>query len=79
MFGVYHRILTTTVGSLLILVPVGILYLGGLSKPASFVVVVVFSFIFATAMLTVEKRLGHVLVGVVAYIAVLVTFLANVA
>ncbi|KAI1753544.1 hypothetical protein F4782DRAFT_545761 [Xylaria castorea] len=69
---------TTLLSSSLILMPAGILYLAGLSRPLSFLVVVVFRVVFAIALILIENRIGHAVVGVVAYIAVLATFLANV-
>ncbi|KAI0201079.1 hypothetical protein F4808DRAFT_460281 [Astrocystis sublimbata] len=68
----------TLLGSLLVLIPTGIIYLGGLSRPLSFAVVVVFDVICAVTLLLIEDRFGHAIVGTVAYIAVLATFLANV-
>ncbi|RYC65385.1 hypothetical protein CHU98_g821 [Xylaria longipes] len=69
---------TTLLSSSLILIPTGILYLAGLSRPLSFAVVVVFGVVFAIALILIEHRIGHAVVGIVAYIAVLATFLANV-
>ncbi|KAJ2994446.1 hypothetical protein NUW58_g1559 [Xylaria curta] len=69
---------TAVFSASMILVPAGMLYLAGLSKLLSFAVVVVFGVVFATALMLVEHRIGHVAVGVAAYLAVLATFLANV-
>lgn len=69
---------TTLLSSSLILLPAGVLYLGGLSRPLSFAVVGIFGVVFAIALMLIEHRIGHAVVGIVAYIAVLATFLANV-
>ncbi|KAI0447490.1 hypothetical protein F4803DRAFT_546008 [Xylaria telfairii] len=69
---------TTLLSSSLILLPVGILYLAGLSRPLSFAVVGIFGVVFAVALMLIEDRVGHAVVGIVAYIAVLATFLANI-
>ncbi|KAI0490586.1 hypothetical protein F4859DRAFT_13009 [Xylaria cf. heliscus] len=69
---------TTLLSSSLLLLPAGILYLAGLSRPLSFAVVVIFGVVFAIALMLIEHRIGHAVVGVIAYIAVLATFLANV-
>ncbi|TGJ83883.1 hypothetical protein E0Z10_g4892 [Xylaria hypoxylon] len=61
-----------------VLVPAGILYLAGLSRPLCFGVVAIFTVAFSIALIIVEKRMGHVVVGIVAYIAVLAQFLENV-
>ncbi|KAK0635394.1 hypothetical protein B0T17DRAFT_39984 [Bombardia bombarda] len=63
----------------LLLSPVGILYLGDLSKGWSALVVLIFGLVFTTAMTQVPAiTLDTILVGLAAYMAVLVTFLANI-
>ncbi|KAI1122126.1 hypothetical protein F5Y10DRAFT_81846 [Nemania abortiva] len=77
-FMFLEKALTTVSSSSLILVPSGIIYLAGFSRPLCFGVVVIFGVLFALALIFIERRIGHAVVGVVAYIAVLATFLANV-
>lgn len=77
-FRFLHNIAAILFGSSLILVPAGILYLAGFSKQLSFGVVAIFGGLFAFVMSLIEQPIGHAVVGVVAYIAVLATFLANV-
>ncbi|KAI1113049.1 hypothetical protein F5Y14DRAFT_235103 [Nemania sp. NC0429] len=69
------RCLMVITGSTLVLVPVGILYLGALEKAVSFVIVVLSVLVFAFALIAFEPRMSHVLLGLAAYGAVLVVFL----
>ncbi|KAI3321808.1 hypothetical protein HD806DRAFT_502011 [Xylariaceae sp. AK1471] len=78
-FRLLHKALIISLCSSLILVPVGVLYLGGPNKPISFVVVVVSGIAFAIALVIIEKRIGHVVVGVAAYYALLATLLDSMA
>ncbi|KAI0106393.1 hypothetical protein GGR51DRAFT_571345 [Nemania sp. FL0031] len=73
-----EKALTTLLGSSSILIPAGIVYLAGLSRALSFGVVAIFGIIFAIVLVILERRIGHAIVGILAYIAVLATFLANV-
>lgn len=59
------------------MVPVGVIFLGGLDKRNCFAVLVVFGLFFAIVMCAIEQRFGPYLVGVVAYYAALSTFLGN--
>jgi hypothetical protein len=63
--------------SLLVKVPIGILYLGEPNKPFSYGVVVISGVVFTTVLLVFEKRMNHLLLGIAAYYAVLVAFLSN--
>jgi hypothetical protein len=74
-----YKALTTLLSSSLVLVPVGVLYLGTLNKTLSFVVVVVSGLAFAIALIIIEQRIGRVIVGVAAYYALLATLLGNTA
>ncbi|KAI1171825.1 hypothetical protein F4777DRAFT_33545 [Nemania sp. FL0916] len=74
-FGFPHRALITLLSSSLVLVPIGILYLGDLTKPLCYTVVVVSGIVFAIVLIIIEQRIGYTLVGVVAYVAVLATLL----
>ncbi|KAI3321805.1 hypothetical protein HD806DRAFT_536896 [Xylariaceae sp. AK1471] len=76
-FKVISNGLLAVIGSVLVLVPVGLLYLGHLGKPYSFLVVVLFGLTFTGLMLAFEPRTGHFFVGIAAYYAVLVAFLSN--
>jgi hypothetical protein len=69
--------LLAIIGSVLVLVPVGLLYLGRLGRPFSFLVVVLFGVTFTGLMLAFEPRASHFFVGIAAYYAVLVAFLSN--
>ncbi|KAI8623708.1 hypothetical protein F5Y19DRAFT_491998 [Xylariaceae sp. FL1651] len=76
----FHWLLKALIGlvsSALVLAPVGILFLGNLSKPISFVVVVIFGLAFTIIMLAFEQPTSHLLVGLAAFYAVLVAFLSN--
>lgn len=62
----------------LLLSPALLLYLAPLGKVQSAIVVVTFVFIFTLSLSLVHDiRMDSVLVGVAAFMAVLVTFLAN--
>ncbi|KAI8945272.1 hypothetical protein F4801DRAFT_139371 [Xylaria longipes] len=62
-------------GSALVLTPVGILYLQETTKVISFVVVALFGLVFALTLIAFDNRMIHVLFGLAAYYAVLVSFL----
>ncbi|KAI0977087.1 hypothetical protein F4678DRAFT_411750 [Xylaria arbuscula] len=76
-FTILHKVLVVLSGLALILVPVSLLCLGGLSKALSLGVVVIFGVIFAVGITIIEDRISHVVVGIIAYLAVLSAFLAN--
>ncbi|KAI0459921.1 hypothetical protein F5B21DRAFT_202746 [Xylaria acuta] len=78
VFRFLYRALTALLSSSLILIPAAILYLAGLSRPLCFAVVIIFGVVFTITLVLIEHRIGHAVVGVVAYIAVLATFLANI-
>ncbi|KAI0533758.1 hypothetical protein GGR58DRAFT_96982 [Xylaria digitata] len=78
IFKVLLKGLVISVIPSLVLLSAGVIYLGNLGRALSFGVVVIFSVFFSVVLILVEKRIGHVVVGIVAYIAVLATFLANV-
>ncbi|OTA61229.1 hypothetical protein K449DRAFT_434992 [Hypoxylon sp. EC38] len=61
----------------LLLSPVAILFLGNLTKVGSFGVVVGFMFLFVAVMSWLNTNWHTILVGLSAYMAVLVTFLSN--
>ncbi|KAJ2993691.1 hypothetical protein NUW58_g1762 [Xylaria curta] len=61
--------------STLILTPVGVLYLCQPGKVVSFLVVFVSELAFTFTLLAFDTQMSHVLVGIAAYSAVLVTFL----
>ncbi|KAI0442411.1 hypothetical protein F4803DRAFT_551139 [Xylaria telfairii] len=63
------------VGSALFLTPVGILYLGELTKGVAFAVVALFGFAFAFTLIAFNNQMLHVLLGIGAYYAVNVSFL----
>jgi hypothetical protein len=69
--------LIAVTSSVLVLAPVGLLYLGDFGKPISFLVVVSFGLAFTGLMLAFEQRTSHFLVGLAAFYAVLVAFLSN--
>ncbi|KAI1126456.1 hypothetical protein F5Y10DRAFT_267119 [Nemania abortiva] len=62
--------------SILILAPVGILYLDMPSRAISFVIVALFGIVFASTLIAFDSRMLHVLLGLAAYYAVLVVFLS---
>ncbi|KAI1138874.1 hypothetical protein F5Y05DRAFT_382710 [Hypoxylon sp. FL0543] len=63
----------------LLLSPVAILFLADLTRPQSFAVVVTFMFTFVAVMSYLNTNWHTILVGLSAYMAVLVTFLSNLA
>lgn len=77
VFKVLHKALVVLFGLSSVLVPGGLLELGGLSKQAAFGIVAGFGAVFAYGTVLVEKRIGHIVVVIVAYLAVLATFLSN--
>ncbi|KAI1654060.1 hypothetical protein F4813DRAFT_372027 [Daldinia decipiens] len=74
---VAFKVLVVFTSGLLLLSPVAILLLVNLSRSLSFVVVVVFSFAFVAALTCLKSNWDTILVGLSAYMAVLVTFLSN--
>jgi hypothetical protein len=77
--NIFITIATVSLALLPLLTPVGILYLVPLSKGLSAVVVVLFGIAFATFLSRLDNiTIDTILVGLSAYMAVLVTFLANV-
>ncbi|KAI1776179.1 hypothetical protein F4818DRAFT_373295 [Hypoxylon cercidicola] len=71
------KVTTAFTSGVLLLAPVAILFLGDLSKRVSFVVVVIFLFAFVAVMSYLKTNWDTMLVGLSAYMAVLVTFLSN--
>ncbi|KAJ9148263.1 hypothetical protein NKR23_g5195 [Pleurostoma richardsiae] len=74
------RILLAALTSILLLLPVGILYLGHLSKGESYAVVVLFCILFtagAVLMCDVKRDAVRLIFGLSAYAAVMLTVLAN--
>ncbi|KAI1215017.1 uncharacterized protein F4807DRAFT_405553 [Annulohypoxylon truncatum] len=78
-FRLLIKTLLVISSQLLLIIPVALLYLqANWSRGAYLGIVVACSAIFAIAMVTFQARNDHLLVGVPAYYAVLVAFLANV-
>ncbi|KAI0431893.1 hypothetical protein F5Y09DRAFT_330091 [Xylaria sp. FL1042] len=77
IFTILHKAVVLLSSLSLVLVPAGLLLLGGFSKALSYGIVVIFGVIFAIVILLVEQRIGHAVLGIVAYLALLATFLAN--
>ena len=76
---IFFKILLVSFSVLLLLTPVGILYLVDMTKSQSAGVVVCFVFVFSVAISLVPgTKYDKILVGLSAYMAVLVTFLAQV-
>ncbi|OTA98632.1 hypothetical protein M426DRAFT_17230 [Hypoxylon sp. CI-4A] len=73
------KVIVAFISGVLLLFPVAILFLVELSRVVSFVVVVVFIFAFVTVMSKLDANWDTILVGLSAYMAVLVTFLSNLA
>ncbi|OTA98311.1 hypothetical protein M426DRAFT_17542 [Hypoxylon sp. CI-4A] len=73
----FKRALVATLVGVVMLAPVGILLLKPLDQGKSFVVVICFSAAFLLVLLLLHKKLDAILVSFSAYMAVLVTFLAN--
>jgi hypothetical protein len=76
-FDILEKVLATIFFSSLVVVPVGIIFLGDLDKRNRFVVLFVFSLFFASVLCVIEQRFGPYLVGVVAYNAALSAVLTN--
>ncbi|KAK5630987.1 hypothetical protein RRF57_006702 [Xylaria bambusicola] len=76
-FKILRKALVVLFGLSSVLVPAGLLYLGELSKPSAFGIVAGFGVLFALGTILVEQRIGHMVVIIVAYLAVLATFLSN--
>ncbi|KAI0381740.1 hypothetical protein F5Y04DRAFT_254254 [Hypomontagnella monticulosa] len=76
-FVVPIKVLVAFTSGVLLLSPVAILFLGDLSRGASFGVVVAFIFLFVAVMSSLNTNWDTILVGLSAYMAVLVTFLSN--
>ncbi|KAI0381739.1 hypothetical protein F5Y04DRAFT_288290 [Hypomontagnella monticulosa] len=78
-FEVFFKTLLVFALLALLITPVSILYLAiGWSRGQYLAVVIVSSTIFAGAMAAFEPRTAHLLVGITAFFAVLVTFLSNI-
>ncbi|KAI1357518.1 hypothetical protein F5Y08DRAFT_333809 [Xylaria arbuscula] len=75
-FKILRETLVVLFGLSSVLVPGGLLVLGGLSKSAAFGIVAVFGAVFAFGTTLVESRIGHIVVVIIAYLAVLATFLS---
>ncbi|KAI1407020.1 hypothetical protein F5Y13DRAFT_183736 [Hypoxylon sp. FL1857] len=73
------KVLVAFASGVLLLSPVAILFLVDLTRAESFVVVVVFMFTFVAVMSSLNTNWYTILVGLSAYMAVLVTFLSNLA
>ncbi|KAI1377282.1 hypothetical protein F4677DRAFT_415789 [Hypoxylon crocopeplum] len=71
------KVLVAFASGVLLLSPVAILFLVDLSRVQSFAVVVVFLFAFVAALSSLNTNWDTILVGLSAYMAVLVTFLSN--
>ncbi|KAI0840117.1 hypothetical protein F5Y06DRAFT_263687 [Hypoxylon sp. FL0890] len=73
------KVVAAFLSGALLLSPVAILFLVDLTRVISFVVVVVFMFAFVAVMSWLKTTWYTILVGLCAYMAVLVTFLSNLA
>ncbi|KAI0129200.1 hypothetical protein F4776DRAFT_627826 [Hypoxylon sp. NC0597] len=73
------KVIVAFASGVLLLSPVAILFLGNLTKVGSFGVVVGFMFLFVAVMSWLNTNWYTILVGLSAYMAVLVTFLSNLA
>lgn len=71
------KVLVAFTSGVLLLSPVAILFLVDLSRAQSFGVVVAFIFAFVAIMSSLNTNWDTILVGLSAYMAVLVTFLSN--
>lgn len=76
-FVVPIKVLVAFTSGVLLLSPVAILFLVDLSRAQSFGVVVAFIFAFVAIMSSLNTNWDTILVGLSAYMAVLVTFLSN--
>ncbi|KAI0119606.1 hypothetical protein F4814DRAFT_412607 [Daldinia grandis] len=74
---VFFKVLVVFISGVLLLSPVAILLLVNLSRAQSFGVVVSFSFAFVAVLAWLNCNWDTILVGLSAYMAVLVTFLSN--
>ncbi|KAI0849939.1 hypothetical protein F5Y00DRAFT_261047 [Daldinia vernicosa] len=74
---VFLKVVVVFASGVLLLSPVAILLLVSLSRAESFVVVVAFDFAFVAALTWLKCNWETILVGLSAYMAVLVTFLSN--
>ncbi|KAI1075824.1 hypothetical protein F5B20DRAFT_366223 [Whalleya microplaca] len=77
IFVVIIKVLVAFASGVLLLSPIAILFLVDLSREASFGVIVAFLFAFVAVMISLNTNTYTVLVGLSAYMAVLVTFLSN--
>ncbi|KAI2623197.1 hypothetical protein GGR54DRAFT_41141 [Hypoxylon sp. NC1633] len=76
--SLYLRIVLVICSLVLLLTPVSVLYLAEAWPRAAYLgVVAVWSVVFAAVMAVFEARTAHLLVGLTAFFAVLVTFLSN--
>ncbi|OTA76826.1 hypothetical protein M434DRAFT_18434 [Hypoxylon sp. CO27-5] len=71
------KVIVAFVSGVLLLTPIAILFLVNLTKASSFGVVVSFLFLFVAVMSYFNTNLHTILVGLCAYMAILVTFLSN--
>ncbi|KAI2773462.1 hypothetical protein F4815DRAFT_488216 [Daldinia loculata] len=74
---VFLKVVVAFMSGVLLLFPVAILLLVNLSRAESFIVVVAFNFAFVAALAYLNCNWDTILVGLSAYMAVLVTFLSN--
>ncbi|KAI2641743.1 hypothetical protein GGS26DRAFT_586140 [Hypomontagnella submonticulosa] len=78
-FEVFFKTLLVLALLALLITPVSILYIAvGWTRAQYLAVVIVSSTLFAGAMALFEPRTAHLLVGITAFFAVLVTFLSNI-
>ncbi|KAI0814308.1 hypothetical protein GGR55DRAFT_675599 [Xylaria sp. FL0064] len=77
IFLTLHKVAVILCSLAFVLVPAGLFLLAGLSRALSYGVIVIFGILFSVAILIVEQRIGHAVVGIVAYLAFLATFLAT--
>ncbi|KAI8966123.1 hypothetical protein F5Y11DRAFT_213877 [Daldinia sp. FL1419] len=77
IFVIILKTLVVFVSGGLLICPMAILFLVNLSRVWSFVVVVFFNFAFGAVLVYQNYKLETILVGLSAYMAVLVTFLSN--
>ncbi|KAF3069004.1 hypothetical protein GL218_08223 [Daldinia childiae] len=71
------KVVVVFMSGVLLLSPVAILLLVNLSRAESFIVVVAFNFAFVAALACLNCNWDTILIGLSAYMAVLVTFLSN--
>ncbi|KAL7625510.1 hypothetical protein AAE478_004730 [Parahypoxylon ruwenzoriense] len=77
LFVVLIKVIVAFTSGVLLLSPIAILFLVDLSRAQSFGVVVSFLFLFVAVMSSLNTNWDTILVGLSAYMAVLVTFLSN--